>query len=348
MKKRNITDTNLILQKYLQLIATGYSTGYFELLFEHLSDDCVWESQWRIDPESGKEAVESYFRNKGRLLMESKSYPECQIIQLVGNFKTVSDAKLHVNETPVQGSFGLWYEDGKYCLLMTQNLEGKISQAIVDLTLDENDLISRIDLCIPDLFKFEKIDTNLSRDLAFRNSIRRGDLTYVEKHAKDFELNDEGEYSTYLNESKEREMQDLLMSLGAFRSWEEYGDCRFALETVNGTIIAFDSDFQIEAFKRYLDRFGLTEEQVVRTLEGNESESENQEDFDEWEEDESRDVVDDMEMIGVLSESASIAFKDMTGEDGNNTLELLEELGWELEFEGNSWREEKSGVYYLK
>ena len=162
MKKRNITDTNLILQKYLQLIATGYSTGDFELLFEHLSDDCVWESQWRIDPESGKGAVESYFRKKGRLLMESKSYPECQIIQLVGNFKTVSDAKLHVNETPVQGSFGLWHEDGKYCLLMTQNLEGKISQAIVNLTLNENDLISRIDLCIPDLFKFEKIDTNLS------------------------------------------------------------------------------------------------------------------------------------------------------------------------------------------
>ena len=55
-----------------------------------------------------------------------------------------------------------------------------------------------------------------------------------------------------------------------------------------------------------------------------------------------------MEMIGILSESASIAFKDMTGEDGNDTLELLEELGWELEFEGNSWRREKAGVYYLK
>lgn len=55
-----------------------------------------------------------------------------------------------------------------------------------------------------------------------------------------------------------------------------------------------------------------------------------------------------MEMIGVLSEDATIAFKDMTGGDGNNTVELLEELGWELEFEGNSWRTEKAGVYYLK
>ena len=56
----------------------------------------------------------------------------------------------------------------------------------------------------------------------------------MEEHAKEFELNDLGDYSTYLNESEDIEMQDILMSLGAFRSWEEYWDCRFALETVNG------------------------------------------------------------------------------------------------------------------
>ena len=52
-------------------------------------------------------------------------------------------------------------------------------------------------------------------------------------------------------ETDDEEMQEILMNHGAFKSWDDYEDCRFAMETVNGEILAFDSDFQQEVFKKY-------------------------------------------------------------------------------------------------
>ena len=84
-------------------------------------------------------------------------------------------------------------------------------------------------------------------DFAFREAIRQGVTEYIEEYAENFDLNDGDGYSTYLHETDDEEIQDLLMELGAFRSWDEYSDCKFAVETVNGSILAFDSDFQKEA-----------------------------------------------------------------------------------------------------
>jgi hypothetical protein len=41
-------------------------------------------------------------------------------------------------------------------MLMRQQLEEELVSVLVDMQLDENDLISRIDLCMPELFKFER------------------------------------------------------------------------------------------------------------------------------------------------------------------------------------------------
>lgn len=52
-------------------------------------------------------------------------------------------------------SFGLCYPEGKLCMYMNQALNDKENGVIADLTLDGSDLISRIDLCMPQLFNFK-------------------------------------------------------------------------------------------------------------------------------------------------------------------------------------------------
>ena len=63
-------------------------------------------------------------------------------------------------------------------------------------------------------------------DFAFREAIRQGATEYIEENAENFDLNDGCGYSTYLQETDDEDVQDLLMELGAFRSWEEYCDCK--------------------------------------------------------------------------------------------------------------------------
>ncbi len=60
-------------------------------------------------------------------------------------------------------SFGLWYPEGKLCMYMNQTLTDKENGVIADLTLDGSDLISRIDLCMPQLFNFKPYNRHEKR-----------------------------------------------------------------------------------------------------------------------------------------------------------------------------------------
>ncbi len=148
-----------VLFNRLKALCIGYSTGNFEKIFTLLADDCVFESQWVMTPNVGKEAVSDYLVNKGKTLQRSGSFPECIIIEFVGNLNTVENAEIHLNdEAPKRGSFGLWYQDGKLAMLMCQKLNGETISVVVDIKLNEFDQISRIDLCMPELFKFKYFD----------------------------------------------------------------------------------------------------------------------------------------------------------------------------------------------
>lgn len=150
---------NDVLKKYLEVLCKCYSVGRFEGLFSLLSEECVFESQWVLTPNKGKEAVVEYFTNKGTALRRSNSCPECIIVELVGNLNAIEDAELHVNGGAAQrASFGLFYPDGKLAMLMRQRQNGRLIYVLVDLQLDEQDMISRIDLCIPELFRYKYFD----------------------------------------------------------------------------------------------------------------------------------------------------------------------------------------------
>ena len=380
---RTNSKKNDVLFEHLKVLCEGYSTGRFDSLFPLLAEDCVFESQWVLTPHKGKAETIDYLTGKGATLRKNRTFPECTIVKFVGNINTVKNADIHLNGGEAkQGSLGLWYADNKLAMLMCQRLNGELISVIVDIQLDENDLISRIDLCMPELFKFEhyagpfkfeedepmaqeaieqivrnlliansdsfeEIDEFVEEhedehpdglaDYVFRLAIQMGNKEYVEEHAENFNLNDGEGYSTYLYETEDEDMQDVLMSHGAFRSWEDYDDCKFAVETVNGEVLAFDEEFQKEVFKKYKKKFGLSNKKIRSILEDGD---------DDYDGD--RDVETDMEALGVSFEEDEISFNDKCGDDGYELMDIIEELGWDCVFEGDSWKLETTGVYFIK
>ena len=181
-------------------------------------------------------------------------------------------------------------------------------------------------------------------EFTFRKAVQTGARNYVDAYADDIDLNDGSDgNSTYIDETDDPDMQSLLMSHGAYRSWDDYLDHRFAVETLDWNILAFDSDFQEEVFEKYLEYTGLTREKVKEMLSA---------DYDIDEDDDlpegfDRDFDEDMDAIGVTLEEGEITFTDKEGDDGSATQDLLEELGWSCSFEGESWKLETNGVYFI-
>ena len=194
---------------------------------------------------------------------------------------------------------------------------------------------------------FSKLDEFVSKhkdsyardlaDFAFRAAIQSGNIKYVDHHAADFNLNDGDGYSTYLDEADDKEMQEVLMDHGALRSWDDYEDCRFAMETVNGEIIAFDSDFQQEVFRKYKRKYKLSNARICEII---------SEGFSDDESD--RDVESDLETMGISVDDEEFSFDTECADNGYELMELLKDLGWDCEFEGNAWSLQPTGVYFIK
>lgn len=158
MGRHNQKQWNDYLYKYCEILGKCYSTGDFSEIFPYLALDCVWESQWRLTPETGREAVEKYFSTKGLTLQKTGNFPQYLLVEFIDNMNLIEGADIKVNGKAEHASFGLLYETGKIALFMAQTLDDVTNGTIVDLTLNDDHLISRIDLCMPELFKFKKIE----------------------------------------------------------------------------------------------------------------------------------------------------------------------------------------------
>lgn len=153
---QNVTDAskNDVLEKHLSALAEGYATGLFDELFPLLAEDCVFETQWRMEPEAGKAAVIAYFTAKGRTLRDMACCPEADLIQFIGDSNPIRNADMLFNGEPHHGTFMMMYEPNKLALRLRQRLNGQENHVIVDLTLNESDQIRRIDLCMPELYRY--------------------------------------------------------------------------------------------------------------------------------------------------------------------------------------------------
>ena len=139
----------------LRVLCKCYSTGDFEPLFPLLSENIELNSMWVLEPLKGKEKVVEYYLGKGETVRNAGVFAECYIVQLLGNMNSVRADRLYVNGEQKTGSVGLWYQDGKYCMLMTQKLKDGNAQGIIDIKLDDDNKIKEISICMPELFKYK-------------------------------------------------------------------------------------------------------------------------------------------------------------------------------------------------
>lgn len=155
---------NEVLNKRLEVLCKCYSTGWFDDLFPLLADNCIMHSHWVMTPNVGKDEVVKYFTGKGKTLRESGSCPKCHIVKLVGNVNVVESENVHLNGgEPQKMKIGLWYEDGKFAMLMQQELDGELIEVLVDVDVDEDGLIAKISLCEPAMFKYQHYRTPYPR-----------------------------------------------------------------------------------------------------------------------------------------------------------------------------------------
>lgn len=182
-------------------------------------------------------------------------------------------------------------------------------------------------------------------DFAFREAIRQGVTEYIENHVDEFDLMDNGDSSSYLYETEDEDIQDLLMSYGAYRSFDDYTDYKFAVETVNNTVLSFEADFQKEVFEKYLTQYGISRGELVEMFSDEDK-------VEEFEDEHERSFEEDMAAMGITVEDGEIKFLDKADwendDNGIELYELIKELGWECNFEGESWKFETTGVYFIK
>ena len=152
------TERNARLYEIFLALITGYEEGDFSGFFPYLSEDCRYTSMWVMEPMLGRERIVRHLTRKGEAVRRSGSFPRCTIVRLVGNVNTVSCDAVHVNGGKARpGCVGLWYEDGKYALLMEQTIDGRTNGILIDLSLDEQGMVKKFDLCEPALFAFEPV-----------------------------------------------------------------------------------------------------------------------------------------------------------------------------------------------
>lgn len=156
---KQISEVNEQLSRVFEAMRKGYETGDFSEFFLFLSDDCVYESHWVLTPMVGKEKIVYHLTGKGEALIESGSFCDCTLVELIGNVNTVPCEKVNVNGKPAgPGRVGIHYTHGKYCLLIEQEVNGEHIEILIDLRLNDEGKVARIDLCDPVFFAFREVD----------------------------------------------------------------------------------------------------------------------------------------------------------------------------------------------
>lgn len=219
-----------LLEKYLKTICKCYSSGVFFPLFRFLADDCAFESQWVLTPNVGKESISKYLDAKGKLMRTHGCCPTCEIVQLVGNVCALDNAGIHLNGMETEfGSYASLYNAGKLVVLMEQDLDYETNGVIIDIRLNDDGMISRINLRMPELFKYTPFAGPFEIDGEYipTDSMMESDIkSLLEESEYEFEYIDsyidkyQGKYSGNLSEKALR----LAIRGGCKTYVEEYAD----------------------------------------------------------------------------------------------------------------------------
>jgi len=145
-------ERNMQLYNVLGILEDAYEEGDFAEFVPLLAEDCVYESMWVLEPLCGREAVANHLLEKGNSIRRSGAFPCCWIAETVGNMNPLPESNININGEKKYGTVALAYEAGKFCLMLEQELDGKTNGMLIDLKLTEDGKVSRMDLCMPELF----------------------------------------------------------------------------------------------------------------------------------------------------------------------------------------------------
>ena len=134
-----ILETNKVRVDFLYKLRKSYRLGDFSFIYSFLDENCVFESQWVLEPKKGFNEIYNYFENKGATLTEHNNFPHGDLVELVGDMNLF-------------GNVGMTYEPGEVCLMLKQKVDDKENKTLVRVQV-KGEKISRIDLCMPEFFK---------------------------------------------------------------------------------------------------------------------------------------------------------------------------------------------------
>lgn len=142
-----------LYEKYLTVIANCYINKNFEELYPLLAEDIVWESNWVLEPRKGYDTVVSYYKNKQEQLANSTWRTYHCLVETLDPFKNPNKSTRDANGNRVM----LFHDTGlllDYCLQVSDT--GEKSDMIIQIKINDDNKISRIDMCIPTLFNYKK------------------------------------------------------------------------------------------------------------------------------------------------------------------------------------------------
>lgn len=181
--------------------------------------------------------------------------------------------------------------------------------------------------------------------VALETAVKQGCTAYVREHANDFDTF----YMSYLHDlTTDTFMHSALAEAGICRDSEDYSGFRFAMESTNGTVLSFDPELQKECWEKYRELHPCSDEDVLRVLQAMEDgdpETADLENDDEYE------LAKACALLNVSEEDGGITlipFDETCGKTYWDLPELLDSLGFDTGFEGDSWKMETDGVYYIE
>lgn len=148
--------------------------------------------------------------------------------------------------------------DSKYIEDLIESGEGSyeaVLAAVEQLLKEDNDTLSE---ALVD--RYEDEYETLAEE-TFRMAIRSGCAEYVREHADYFELNDDCYGSSYLSETRDPEIRDILIEAGAVPNPEDYdGDYRFLYQSYMEDGYDLEESLADEIREKVLAELGITAE----------------------------------------------------------------------------------------
>ena len=218
---------------------------------------------------------------------------------------------------------------------MLQDLSEEEAIAKIFEECDDNETI--YDLCCCEL------DFTLEDVMLY--AVQNDKVSFVSDYVDELEeINDSDDgYCSYLYETDNETIIDIFKGCGAVYSDDDYYNYRFSYCTTTCEVCSFEIELQKEAIESYLDNTGMTAEEFCEFVENGGEADEDAMSVDIY------DYEDVIDALGVVIKDGAVEFEDRTSyEDGSKIVDILTGLGYEVEFDGESWKFETNGYYYIE